>query len=118
MKNPETYEQKEQRIFNQVFPTEEIKKIQEKGNRPLDPFKTLAHFGMEIIDTKEAKDLVLAEISATDFGPQINMIDYQGQVKIYAQDIVPFLRAAAEIYINTINFWKDEAKAEFNRLFT
>lgn len=113
MRTPETFEQRERRIFEATFPMEEIRKIEQKPNRKLDPFKTLSRFGMNALDTKEARDLILAEISATPFGPQINMIEENGEVRIFAHDIEAFLIASYEIYFKTVRQWTDETNVRF-----
>lgn len=118
MARPESFEQRETRIFEENFPMDELRKIQNKENRLLDPFKTLSNYGFCVKDTKEARDIVLAEISQTRFGPQINMIDSEHGIRIYGKDIIPFLKAATEIYLNTIDLWTDEAKKEFDKIFS
>lgn len=96
---------------------DKLRRIQSKGNRQLDPFKTLSTYGLHLKDSPDAKNIVLAEISASRFGPQINMIDSERGVRIYGRDIIPFLRAATEIYLKTIDLWTDEAKQEFDKIF-
>lgn len=114
MANHETYEQHEARAFESTFPMEELTKIQEKANRHLDPFKTLSRFGFHVKDEKQAQDIVLAEISASSFGPQINMIDTESGVRIYGKDIVPFLKGALTIYGKTFSLWTDKARQDFS----
>lgn len=113
MRTPETFAQRERRIFEELFPMEKIREIEQKPNRLLDPFKTLSRFGMEVIDTKEARDLVLAEISASVFGPQINTVEEGGKVRIFARDVEALLIAAYDVYFKTHNQWTQKTNARF-----
>lgn len=114
----ERYEQHEIDVFERVFPMEKLRIIESKGNKKLDPFVTLARFGFHVRDDELARNIVLAEISASRFGPQINMVDSEHGVKIYGRDIIPFLRAAMDIYLKTFDLWTDEKKQEFSQIFS
>lgn len=118
MARPESFEQRETRIFEEIFPMDELTKIQQKANRRLNPFETLSRFGFCIKDEQQARDIVLAEISASSFGPQINMIDTEEGVRIYAKDIIPFLKGALGIYSKTFDLWTDKAKQDFSDLLS
>jgi hypothetical protein len=118
MTNLERFNQHEMKAFEQSFPMDEVREIESEGDRKLDPFKTLARFGFLVKDEQQAKDIILAEISASRFGPQINLIDSEQGVRIYGQDIIPFLRAATDIYLNTLNLWTDEARQKFGHILS
>ena|ERR1035437_7591531 len=118
MTNLERFNQHEMKAFEQVFPMDEVRKIESEGDRKLDPFKALARFGFHVKDEQQAKDIIMAEISASRFGPQINMVDSEQGVRIYSQEIIPFLRAAADIYLSTVNLWTDEARQRFDHILS
>jgi hypothetical protein len=46
------------------------------------------------------------------------LIDSEQGVRIYGQDIIPFLRAATDIYLNTLNLWTDEARQKFGHILS
>jgi len=99
----------------EVFPREEIEKIKQMGEQLVSPFWVFSRFGLTY--AKDKRDLVIAKISQTTHGNEINFLETERGLRICANNVEPLLRAVGEIYLSSLELLPEKTRRAIDKLF-
>lgn len=92
-----------------------MEEIKSRGEKLVSPFWVFSRFGIRY-DPK-ARDLIIAMLSQTSHGNEINFIETPKGLRICANNIDPLLQAMDEIYLSTLDLLPIKTKRAIDGLF-
>ena len=99
----------------EVFSHGEIEEIKQRGEQLVNPFWVFSRFGLRYIP--QARGLIIAMLSQTSHGNEINFVETQKGLRIYANNVDPLLKAIDEIYLSTLDFLPKKTSRAIDGLF-
>lgn len=99
----------------EAFPQIEVEKIKQRGEQLVSPFWVFSRFGLTY--PKQNYDLVIARLSQTTHGNELNFRETPKGVRVFANNIDPLLKAMEEIYLSSLDLLPIKTKKYIDKLF-